>query len=124
MKFSEEKKADYLFDMKGKEVLLLAARKLPKFFENMFKESGLTILDIDMVVPHQASRALGLIMGKLGVPNEKYIDIVDEYGNMVSASVPFAFCKALEEGKIRQGNTVILTGTAAGLTANAVILKI
>ena len=110
--------------MKGKEVLLLAARKLPKFFENMFKESGLTILDIDMVVPHQASRALGLIMKKLGVPNEKYIDIVDEYGNMVSASVPFAFCKALEEGKIRQGNTVILTGTAAGLTANAVILKI
>lgn len=124
MKFSEEKKADYLFDMKGKEVLLLAARKLPKFFENMFKESGLTISDIDMVVPHQASRALGLIMGKLGVPNEKYIDIVDEYGNMVSVSVPFAFCKALEDGKIRQGNTVILTGTAAGLTANAVILKI
>ena len=105
-------------------MLLLAARKLRKFFENMFKESGLTISDIDMVVPHQASRALGLIMGKLGVPNEKYIDIVDEYGNMVSVSVPFAFCKALEDGKIRQGNTVILTGTAAGLTANAVILKI
>ena len=105
-------------------MLLLAARKLPKFFKNMFKETGLTISDIDMVVPHQASRALVLIMKKLGVPFEKYIDIVDDYGNMVSVSVPFAFCKALDEGKIKKGNTVILTGTAAGLTANAIILQI
>ena len=124
MEYSQERRADYLFDMQGKEVLLLAARKLPKFFKNMFKETGLTISDIDMVVPHQASRALVLIMKKLGVPFEKYIDIVDDYGNMVSVSVPFAFCKALDEGKIKKGNTVILTGTAAGLTANAIILQI
>ena len=124
MEYSEEKREDYLFDMKGKEVLLLAARKLPKFFKEMFENSGLSMSDIDMVIPHQASRALGLIMKKLGVPKTKYIDIIKDYGNMVSVSVPFAFCKALDEGKIKNGDTVILTGTAACLTANAIILKL
>ena len=124
MIFDQEHVSDYLFDMKGKEVLLLAARKLPKFFKTLFKESGLGISDIDMVIPHQASRALELIMKKLGIPKEKYIDIVQDYGNMVSVSVPFTFCKALEAGKVKEGDTIILTGTAAGLTANAVILKI
>ena len=90
----------------------------------MFENSGLSMSDIDMVIPHQASRALGLIMKKLGVPKTKYIDIIKDYGNMVSVSVPFAFCKALDEGKIKNGDTVILTGTAAGLTANAIILKL
>ena len=123
-KFKNENIEDYLFDMKGKEVLLLAARKLPDFFKKMYIESGITINDIDMVVPHQASRALELIMKKIGIPKNKYIDIVTDYGNMVSSSIPFAFCKALEENKIKSGNLVLLAGTAAGLTANVLIIKI
>lgn len=122
--YKVEDKSDYLFDMKGKEVLLLATRKLPKFFNEMFENSGLTIDDIDMVIPHQASKALGMIMKKLNISREKYIDMVKEYGNMVSVSIPFAMCKALDEGKIKRGDTIMLTGTAAGLTANSIIMKL
>lgn len=121
--YTKENEENYFFDMKAKEILLLSARKLPKFINMVYEESNLTINDIDMVVPHQASKALSMIMNKLGVPKEKYIDIVKEYGNMVSVSVPFALCKALEEKIIKKNDTVMLLGTAAGLTANAIIIK-
>ena len=79
--------------------------------------------DINMVVPHQASKALGMIMPLLGIPSDKYIDIVPQYGNMVSAAIPHAFIWAIENGRIKKGDTVLLIGTAAGLTANALLIK-
>jgi len=79
--------------------------------------------DIDMIIPHQASSALGLIMRRLNVPEDKYIDITKQYGNMVSASVPFALDYAVINGKVQRGDVVMLLGTAAGLTINAMIIK-
>ena len=114
---------EFCFDMNGLKVLKLAGRKLPKFFDSFLKESGYTMDDIDMVVPHQASKALGMIMPLLGVPKDKYIDIVPEYGNMVSVAIPHALIWAIENGKIKKGDTVLLIGTAAGLTANALLFK-
>lgn len=121
--YNENTIADYLFDMRGREVLTIAARKLPRMFEDFYKESNLSIDSIDMVIPHQASKALGMIMKKIGIPENKYIDIVKDYGNMVSASVPFTLCKTIEKGKIKKGDMVLLCGTAAGLTANVLVFK-
>lgn len=121
---TEETKEEYLFDMKGREVLTIAAKKLPKLFDEFFAQTNITIDDIDILIPHQASRALGMIMKRVGIPEDKYIDVVKDYGNMVSVAVPFVFCKALEEGKIKKGSKVVLCGTAAGLTANILLLKI
>lgn len=121
-KYAEDP-AEYCFDMNGLKVLKLAGRKLPKFFDAFLEESGYTMDDIDMVVPHQASKALGMIMPLIGVPKDKYIDIVSQYGNMVSVAIPHALIWAIENGKIKKGDTVLLIGTAAGLTANALLLK-
>ena len=55
-----------------------------------------------MIVPHQASAALKIIMKKLGFKEGTYIDNVHKYGNMVSSSVPFAFCEAIEDGVIKR----------------------
>ncbi|MBQ6016761.1 MAG: 3-oxoacyl-ACP synthase [Clostridiales bacterium] len=121
-KYAEDP-AEYCFDMNGLKVLKLAGRKLPKFFDAFLEESGYTMDDIDMVVPHQASKALGMIMPLIGVPKDKYIDIVPQYGNMVSVAIPHALIWAIENGKIKKGDTVLLIGTAAGLTANALLFK-
>ena len=115
--------SDYLFDMKGREILTLTAKKLPKMFNEFFTKSGITLDDVDMVVPHQASKALSLIMRKLDIPENKYIDLVADYGNMVSSSVPFALCKSIQDGKIKKGDIIILAGTAAGLTSNILAFK-
>lgn len=122
-RYTDAIKAEYYFDMKGRDILTLVAKKIPSMIEQFYRESGLDESKINFIVPHQASKALGMIMRKIGISKEKYIDIVKEYGNMVSASVPFAFCKAVEEGKIKKGDTVVLMGTAAGLTINMLAFK-
>lgn len=115
--------ADFQFDMKGRKVLFLAARALPELLEDLKKRSGQTLADVDFIVPHQASEALGMIMKRIGVPKTRYIDRVQEWGNMVSASVPYSFCRAVEEGRIQRGDKIALIGTAAGLTANVLMLQ-
>lgn len=122
--YSEETKEEYMFDMEGKKILLFSLKRLPLFLKRFEEESGLSMDDIDMYIPHQASRALELAMKKLGIPENKYINLVQEYGNMVSVSVPFALCKALEEKKVEKGNKLALFGTAAGLTINLLVLQI
>lgn len=122
-KFTEENKEDYYFDMKGIKVLKLSAYKLPKFFKESMEEAKLTLDDLDMIVPHQASKALDMIMPRLGIPKDKYINHVKEWGNMISASIPYALCDAIHHGQIVRGNVVMLIGTAAGLTSNVLVLK-
>ncbi len=120
---NEENRDDYYFDMKGLRVLRLCAHNLPSFFEKSIKSSGMSFDDIALVIPHQASKALGYIMPRLGIGKDKYIDRVKDYGNMISASVPFMLCAAIHENKIRHGDNVMLTGTAAGLTCNILIFR-
>lgn len=122
--YNEETKEEYLFDMKGPRVLRLAAKKIPVFVKQMKEESGLTLDDMDFIIPHQASRALPIIMGRLGVNKDKYINRVNEYGNMIAASVPYMLSLALEEGLVSSGDKVFLFGTAAGLTISGLVLVI
>ena len=122
--FHPDNDHDYRFDMDGRAVLLSASRVLPGFFERFFEKAGTSVDEIDYVIPHQASRALPLIMRRIGIPEDRYANYVEDFGNMVSASVPFALAKAWDEGRIGRGSRVLLCGTAAGLTANALLLQL
>lgn len=122
--YSEETKEEYMFDMNGKTVLSLSLKRLPKMFEDFLKENNLELKDIDMVIPHQASIAMPLIMSKLGIDKNKYMNVVSNYGNMVSASVPITLSIAFAEEKIKAGDRILLIGTAAGLTTNLLYIKI
>ena len=121
--YNEDNKEDYYFDMKGIKVLKLTAKKLPAFLEDVLEQANLSKEDIDFIVPHQASKALDVIIPRLGLQDANYINCVKEYGNMVSASIPFALCKVIHEKIIVPGDTVMLFGTAAGLTSNILIFK-
>jgi len=116
--------ADYLFDMHGRRALMGMLRVLPAFFERFFAKAGIGLDDVDLVVPHQASGALGIAMRRIGIPDGKYVDAVAEYGNMVSSSVPYTLARCLDDGRLSRGATVLLCGTAAGLTANALALRL
>ncbi len=122
-KYYHEGSEEYFFDMNGLKVLKLAGRKLPGFFKEFQEKSGYSIDDIDMVVPHQASKALKMIMHRLDIPEDKYIDIVAQYGNMVSVAIPHAFMWGIDNGRIKKGDKVLLIGTAAGLTASALLIR-
>ena len=122
--YSEMTKEEYMFDMNGKTVLSLSISKIPELMKNFLKNNGMKVSDIDMTVPHQASVAMPLIMQKLGIEKDKFLDEVKEFGNMVSASVPITLVNGLENGKIKSGNTILLIGTAAGLTTNMMLIKL
>ncbi len=113
-----------MFDMKGKKILLLSAHKLPDMFQEFQEKTHLSLADVDYIIPHQASRALSLVMDKLGIAEDQYLNIVTDYGNMVSVSVPFGLAYSLDHGLVKEGDVVYLLGTAAGMTVNMLALKL
>lgn len=122
--YTPENKADYLFDMNGRSIYKTTAHVLPDIFARAFKETGLCWDDIAMVIPHQASPlAMTLMCKKLGIPLHKMMFTIQDYGNNVAASIPFAFAKAIEQGKIKRGDKVMLLGTSAGLSIGVMILE-
>ena len=68
--YSEATKTDFMFDMKGKKILLLSARVIPEMFQEFQEKSGISKDAVDYIIPHQASRALPLVMDKLGVSKD------------------------------------------------------
>ena len=122
--YSESTKEEFMFDMNGKTILSLCIKKVPKRMKEFLENNNMKISNIDMVVPHQASVAMPIIMDKMGIPKNKYINEVKEFGNMVSASVPMTLSHALEKQKIKNGDIILLMGTAAGLTTNMMLIKI
>ena len=122
--YAEDTKTNFMFDMKGKKILLLSARKIPGMFEEFQEKTQLALADVDYIIPHQASRALPLVMEKLGVDEDKYLNLVSDYGNMVSVSVPFGLAYSLDHGLVKEGDVVYLMGTAAGMTVNMLALKL
>ena len=122
--YTPQNRTDYLFDMNGRSIYKASAKVLPAIMENAFKQTGLTWADIAMVIPHQASPlAMTLMCKKLGIPLEKMMFTIQEYGNNVAASIPFAFAKAIEAGKIKRGDKVMLLGTSAGLSIGVMVLE-
>jgi 3-oxoacyl-[acyl-carrier-protein] synthase-3 len=109
--------------MNGRAVYEFAIKAVPEAVTIACERAGLKIEDIDFFVPHQANdRITKGAAARLEAPTEKWISDVDQYGNTSAASIPLAFCNALEQGRIKPPVTVALVGFGAGLTwASAVV---
>lgn len=114
----------YIETKKLAKVLKMSLKYLPSFLETLLEKANLTREEIHWFVPHQASPGIPLAMKALKIPEQKVINLFDEYGNMVSASVLFALVEAMERGKIVSGQKICLLGTAAGLTINGLIMQL
>lgn len=117
--------SDYLFHMDGKRVFKLASQLMDGFLHRLLADSPYTLSDVDVVVPHQASH-LGMqhLRKRVGVSEERIIDIYAQHGNQVSASIPTALHEALIQQRITPGRPVLLVGTAAGLTLGGMVLTV
>lgn len=108
----------------GKDVYKFAVKALPRAFELAAAKVGVTKDDIDWFIPHQANvRIIETASKNLGVPMDKFIVTLDHYGNTSSASVPLAFCEALEKGIVKRGQKLALIGFGAGLTYGGIIIE-
>jgi 3-oxoacyl-[acyl-carrier-protein] synthase-3 len=114
----------YSFKMKGKKLLRLAKLKLPEFFQEFFKSTNYQMDNIDVFVPHQASKSGMMILDKLfKFPNGVVKSTLHKYGNCIAASIPLTLIDAIESGELKRGDTCLLAGTSAGFAIGAVLLK-
>ena len=110
--------------MKGKEVFKHAVTNISAAIEASAGEAGLTVADIDWFVPHQANqRILDGTARKLGIPPDKVISTVAVHGNTSSASVPLALQTAVEDGRIKRGDLVLLEAMGGGFTWGAGLVR-
>ena len=113
----------YLY-MNGKEIFRKAVAVVVDSAQQAIAEAGLTPDQIDLVVPHQANlRIISAACQRLGIPEEKAVVVIDRYGNTSSASIPLALADALDNGRVEQGDHVLLTGFGGGMTWASAVLK-
>ncbi|HXH87829.1 MAG TPA: beta-ketoacyl-ACP synthase III [Gaiellaceae bacterium] len=116
--------ADKLVKMNGREVFKFATRVMVASAEKILAECGKTIEDVDVYVPHQANRRIiDYAAGKLGIPEEKVVVNVHKYGNTSSGSIPLALADAAADGRLREGELVLMTGMGAGLTWGSALIE-
>ena len=110
--------------MNGREFFKFATRVLVSSARDVLEQCNLSPEDVDVYVPHQANvRIIDHAVGKLGIPKEKVIVNVDRYGNTSSASIPLALADAAASGRMRTGDTVLMTGMGAGLTWGSAVMR-
>ncbi|MGQ0793595.1 MAG: 3-oxoacyl-ACP synthase III family protein [Deltaproteobacteria bacterium] len=101
----------------------LAMKHIPEAVEGALEQSGFSLEEIELVVPHQVSLSIcEKIASKFNYPMEKIMVTLDRYGNMGAASIPFALKEAVKQGRVFKGSPVLLLGGAAGFSAIGTIL--
>ncbi|MFQ6101608.1 MAG: beta-ketoacyl-ACP synthase III [Anaerolineae bacterium] len=110
--------------MRGREVFRFAVRTMPAATRQVLERAGLTISDLNLLIPHQANQRIIESSAKaLGLPPEAVFSNVAWYGNTSAASIPIALCEAVEQGRIQQNDLMVCVGFGAGLTWAAAAVR-
>ena len=103
--------------MDGQAVFKLAVKLLAELAQETLEAAGLKVDDLDWLVPHQANvRILSATASRLGLPLDRVISTVGEHANTSAASVPLALAQAVQEGRLRPGQLIMLQGVGGGFT--------
>jgi 3-oxoacyl-[acyl-carrier-protein] synthase-3 len=113
----------HFIEMNGREVFKFAVRVMGNAAEEALEKAGLGKADVDLLIPHQANiRIIQSALERLGLPQEKCVVNLDRYGNVSAASIPLALAEAVEDGRVREGDRLLMVGFGGGLTWGASVL--
>ncbi len=116
--------SDYKVEMDGQAVFRFATSAMAKSSERALAMAGLTLADVDLIVPHQANRRiLEMAAKRWGLDLKRFVLNLDRYGNTSAGSIPLALWEAQQEGRIPAGGLVLLTGFGGGLSWGSVVLR-
>lgn len=115
---------DYFFQMNGLDVYEFTIMTVPAVVEDLIEKAGLQKDDVDWVVLHQANiRIIESVAKKTKIPLEKFIVNIQKVGNTSSASIPLALDEAVKQGKIKDGQKIIMVGFGGGLSWGGVLIE-
>ncbi|GAL76671.1 3-oxoacyl-[acyl-carrier-protein] synthase [Nonlabens ulvanivorans] len=110
--------------MNGQFVFKNAVVRFSEVIMEGLKANNLEVSDIDMLVPHQANlRISQFIQKKFQLSDDQVYNNIQRYGNTTAASIPIALCEAWEEGKVKEGDTVVLAAFGSGFTWASAVIK-
>ena len=112
------------FRMDGQAAFRAAAQRLPRFLREVMAEARLGIDQLACIIPHQASgAALNHGLARLGLPQDKVVQVFATQGNQIAASLPSMLHHAIASGRLQRGEHVLLIGTSAGLSLGGMVLR-
>jgi 3-oxoacyl-[acyl-carrier-protein] synthase-3 len=110
--------------MKGDGVFKWAVRAMVDAARAVLDETGHSLADVALVVPHQANiRIIDAVVERLEIPRERVVVNLDRYGNTSSATIPVAYDEVVREGRLKPGDLVLFTGFGGGFTWGSVLFK-
>ena len=114
----------HFLKMNGKEIFKLAVRVMGSASTDILEKNGYTAEDLQLVIPHQANmRIIESLQKRLGIPDEKFHNNLERFGNTSAASIPIALDEAYRAGRIQSGDLVLLVAFGAGLTWGSTLIK-
>lgn len=110
--------------MQGREVFKYAVNYMAEVVEEALEHNNIVSDDIDWLIPHQANiRIIESTAKKLNLPMEKVVVTIDHHGNTSAASIPLALDEAVRDGRVKQGDLLLLEAMGAGLTWGAALVR-
>jgi 3-oxoacyl-[acyl-carrier-protein] synthase-3 len=118
-----DKKMHYIHQ-DGQQVFKYAVKKMAEMTERVLQKTGYTGKDVDCFIAHQANKRIIVATAeRLKMPMEKVIINIDRYGNTTAGTIPLAMQTAVDEGKLKKGDLVMLAAVGAGFTSGATLLR-
>ena len=112
-------------NMNGREIFKFATKVMEESTVDILEKENIKIEEIDVIIPHQANlRIIDYVGKRLGIPREKFVTNLQNYGNTSGASIPIALCEAIDDGKVKRGDNIIMVGFGGGLTWGAALIKL
>lgn len=112
-------------NMNGREIFKFATKVMEESIVEILEKENKKIEDIAAIIPHQANlRIIDYVVKRLGIPREKFITNLQNYGNTSGASIPIALCESIDEGNLKKGDNIIMVGFGGGLTWGAALIKL
>lgn len=112
------------FEGKTKELRDIFMQKKGKIAENCLESAGWDISEIDHFFMHHVSTStFNLVADSLGVDPTKFYSVIENYGNMAAASIPFAMSQAIEKNILKKGNKIMIIGLASGISISVQLIK-
>ncbi len=110
--------------MNGKEVYRFALTAVPEVIEKALHQANLSVEDIDWLILHQANqRILDAVAARMGIPSEKVISNLADYGNTSAASIPLALDQAVQAKQVKPNDLIAISGFGAGLSWGAAVFR-